>query len=251
MSNKIIFYFIINFFILNNIYANDNFGNKFKEVNIESSIDNSIQKSIVFYADRQNRPLIVSLHPWSSDYSGRDILSEFAKENNINYIHPDFRGKNNTFNACCSKFAVKDIDDSIKFMIQQNNIDMSNITVVGVSGGGYATLCSYFKTEYKIKQFISFAAITNLEDWYYEMKKRGATYATDIMNCTNSKQNLNLKEIQKRSPIYFPINKNTFNNSKLYILHGIHDGFTGSVSIAHSINMYNSIVKKDGGVHLV
>lgn len=237
---------IVIFALMLSVFAKDNFNEKLDTVIIRTSIDGSEQKSTIYYATNKNRPLIVSLHPWGGDYYGKDMLSEFAKKNDINYIYPGFRGANRNKDACCSNLALQDIDDSISHMINTNNISISDITIVGVSGGGYATLCSYFKTKHKIKQFISFAAITNLEDWYYEMKKRGATYASDIMNCTSSKKVLNMEEIEKRSPVYFSINKDTFNNSKLYLLHGIHDGFTGSVPITHSIDMYNVIVIKDG-----
>ncbi len=218
----------------------------FKLVDIPSSLDNSKQKAYIFTATNKNRPLIVSLHTWSGDYSQDDPLAEFAKSQNINYIHPNFRGPNWTTDACCSNKVIKDIDDAIQYMINTDKIDLSNITIVGTSGGAYTALCYYFKTKHQIKQFLSWAPLSDLEDWYIDSKIRESHYANDIYSCTNSKDNiLNINEAQKRSPLYYPLNKNTFRNSKLYIFAGIHDGYTGSIPITHSINMYNKILERD------
>ncbi len=53
---------------------------------------------------------------------------------------------------------------------------------------------------------------------------------------------MDAKEAEKRSPMYMetPVKKRA--SSKLYIYEGIHDGYTGSVPITQSINIYNKIV---------
>ena len=229
----------------------DKQGNKFENkyfehIKIKSALDKNIQNAYIYKAKNKNRPLIISLHTWSNTYKQYDPLANFAKENDINYIHPDFRGANWTPDACCSEKAINDIDDSIQYMIDNAQINKDNITVLGASGGGYATLCIYFKTKHKIMRFLSWVPITELQDWYVESKIRGKSFAEDIYKCTNSSQNvLNFEEVKKRSPVYFDLNSNTFPDSKLYIYAGIHDGFTGSVPITHSINIYNEILKKD------
>ena len=80
------------------------------------------------------------MHSWSNTYKQYDPLVNFSKENDINYIHPDFRGANWTTDACCSEKAINDIDDSIYYMMDNAQINKDNITVLGSSGGGYATL---------------------------------------------------------------------------------------------------------------
>ncbi|MCF7885952.1 MAG: SGNH/GDSL hydrolase family protein, partial [Candidatus Marinimicrobia bacterium] len=126
----------------------------FKLVKIKSSIDNNIQKAYFFKSDaNQKRPLIVSLHTWSGDYKQRDELAELCKLKNLNYIHPNFRGPNWTKKACCSKFALSDIEDAISFAVENSNVDTSKIFVIGVSGGGYATLSSFMRLEHDIEKF--------------------------------------------------------------------------------------------------
>lgn len=115
-------------------------------VDIKSSMDNNLQKAY-FYKSKSNfpKPLIVSLHTWSADYSQNDDLAKLCEQKDLNYIHPNFRGANRTKEACCSELALTDIDDSITFGINNSNVDTTNIFVIGVSGGGYATLCTFMK----------------------------------------------------------------------------------------------------------
>lgn len=220
----------------------------FKVIEISSSVDDEKQKAYVFFASKANRPLIVSLHQWSGDYTSYDPLAKFAKENDFNYIHPNFRGNNQHPKACCSKYAISDVDDSIEYMIENSkSLDISNISVVGISGGGMMSLCMYFKSKKNIKQFISWVPMTNLIEWYKESKLKNNIYSNDIYKCTNSQEGiLNTNEAQQRSPVFFSTNIERFKNSKLKIFAGIHDGYSGSVPVSHSINIYNKILEDIG-----
>ena len=44
-------------------------------------------------------------------------------EKDYNYIHPNFRGINNTKDACCSELVISDIDASIDFALENANVD--------------------------------------------------------------------------------------------------------------------------------
>ena len=123
---------------------NVNWDNEFNIVEIKSGIDENVQKAY-FYTSKSNKPkpLIVSLHTWSGSYSQKDDLAKVCQEKDLNYIHPDFRGANWTKNACCSELAMNDIDEAITFAIDNSNVDTSKIFVIGVSGGGYATLSTF------------------------------------------------------------------------------------------------------------
>ncbi|NOY95321.1 MAG: prolyl oligopeptidase family serine peptidase [Chlorobi bacterium] len=216
----------------------------FEVVEIKSSLDNNIQKAY-FYKSRSNkpRPLIVSLHTWSGYYNQNDKLAELCKSKDLNYIHPDFRGANFTGNACCSELVLSDIDESITYAIGNSNVDTSKIFVIGVSGGGYATLSTFMKSKHNIKKFSAWASISDLIAWYNESRIRKSNYAENILKCTKSVNGVLNKEIAKqKSPIYWATPLNKLSNSKISIYAGIYDGIQGSVPITHSINFYNKLM---------
>jgi pimeloyl-ACP methyl ester carboxylesterase len=213
-------------------------------VGIQSSADSQIQKAY-FYKTRSARPqpLIISLHTWSGDYQQKDELAPLCKQRDLNYIHPDFRGANKTSSACCSELALSDIDDAITFARQHANVDTSKIYVIGVSGGGYATLSTFMKSKHPIRKFSAWASIVDLEAWYRESTIRKAKYATDILACTDSRESLNLESARHRSPLYMKTPVNRMKQAKLFIYAGVYDGIQGSVPITHSINFYNKLLK--------
>lgn len=216
---------------------------EFEIVEIKSNEDNSFQKSY-FYKSKSNEPkqLIVSLHTWSGDYSQNDALAEICKQKELNYIHPDFRGANNTVEACCSGLALSDIDDAITYAIKNSNVDTSKIYVIGVSGGGYATLSTFMKSKHNIKNFSAWASITDLSAWYNESKIRGNKYSQNILNCTGSEKGLDIDNAKLKSPMYWNTPTEKFENSKITIYAGVYDGIQGSVPITHSINFYNKLL---------
>src|SRR5437899_10289025 len=122
-------------------------GDGFSIVRIHSASDGSLQPAYFFASQPGiSKPLVVSLHTWSGDYTQNDPLAIMVKNEGWNYIHPNFRGPNRSKDACLSKKAVSDIEDSIQYAISKGSVDPGNIFVVGVSGGGYATLGMYLKT---------------------------------------------------------------------------------------------------------
>lgn len=215
----------------------------FEIVEIKSSKDNSLQKSY-FYKSKSNepKPLIVSLHTWSGYYNQNDDLAEICKQKDLNYIHPDFRGANLTIDACCSELVLTDIDDAISYAIKNSNVDPTKIYVIGVSGGGYATLSTFMKSKHNIKKFSAWASITDLIAWYNESKIRNNNYAENILDCTGSENGLNIETAKLKSPIYWNTPTEKLENSKLTIYAGTYDGIQGSVPITHSMNFYNKVL---------
>lgn len=217
----------------------------FLRITIPSSVDGK-EQSAYFYksGNASPMPLIVSLHTWSGNYSQNDPLAPMAKNEEWNYIHPDFRGPNKVASACLSNKVIGDIDDAISYAIDNGNIDTSKIFIVGVSGGGFATLGTYFKTHHQVCAFFTWAPISDLTAWYYQSSNRNSKYTQDILGCISSSADFDEKKAKLRSPLFWEIPKHP--NGSLEIYAGINDGYTGSVPISHSILIYNHIAKQLG-----
>lgn len=219
----------------------------FEEVEIESNADQRIQKAYFYKSgSSKKRPLIVSLHTWSGDYTQRDTIAELCRLNDVNYIHPDFRGPNKTIEACGSDLVISDINDAIDYAIANSNVDTTKISIVGVSGGGYVTLCCFMKLKRNIYSYSAWASITDLEAWYNQSKIRGNKYDENIMDCTCSQSMLNILDARHRSPLYAQTPLSKIGQTKLFIYAGVYDGIQGSVPITHSINFYNKILSDIG-----
>jgi len=217
----------------------------FVETKITSSIDSSIQMAM-FYKTRKisPQPLIISLHTWIGDYRQEDPLANEIILRDWNYIHPNFRGPNNTSEACGSNLVVHDIEDAINYAISKGNVDKNQVHIIGVSGGGYAALLAFMGINYPVKSFNAYASISNLEDWYWECRGRGLKYAKDLEKVTTGDNGFDPIDARKRSPMFMKYQNEKRNGSFLNIYAGIHDGYVGSVPITHSINMFNKLLQE-------
>ena len=230
------------------LFSQSFWDSSFQLVGIYSPIDSNLQKAYFLPSNTNTpQPLVVSLHSWSADFRQKDSLAMYCKKMGWNYIHPDFRGPNRKPEAAGSALVVNDIDQAIEFAILAGNVDPENIHIIGSSGGGYATLVMYLKSRHQIQSFSAWVPISDLEAWYYESVGRNNKYATDIMKLTRSEEILDAIEAKKRSPMYMHIPENLASRGKLSIYTGIHDGYSGSVPITHSINFYNRMVRVLGG----
>lgn len=217
----------------------------FRNVEIISSADGKTQKAYIYSTkSQQKKPLIVSLHTWSGDYAQQDPLAREILARDWNYIHPDFRGANKTIESMGSNLVVSDIEDAIQFALKNTNADPEDVHIIGVSGGGMATLSTYMNIKYPVKSFSAWAPISDLEAWYWESVGRKQKYAADIITALSTDTILNKEEAIRRSPLYQKFQPELRKGSKLFIYEGIHDGYTGSVSITHSINMYNRLLSE-------
>ena len=213
-------------------------------VEIRSSSDGSMQKAR-FYASANKRsaPLIVSLHTWSGDYNQEDPLAEEIIKRGWNYIHPDFRGPNTRPEAGGSDLVIADIEDAINYALRNSDTDPSDVHIIGVSGGGYATLAAYMKIGYPVRSFNAWAAISDLEAWYDECKSREQKYARDLENITTGGTHFDATEARRRSPLFMEHSGSSRSDAYLNIYAGIKDGYTGSVPVTHSIEFFNKIAR--------
>ncbi|MDR1672275.1 MAG: GDSL-type esterase/lipase family protein [Bacteroidales bacterium] len=215
---------------------------EFKEVDIKSSADGTTQKAMLYRSTKgAGQPLIVSLHTWSGNYTQTNPLTMEILIRDYNFIQPDFRGPNNRPEACGSDLVIADIEDAIAYAIEKTDADKSQVHIVGASGGGYASFLCYMKLQYPVRSFSAWMPISDLEAWYWESVGRRQRYSDDILKSTSPDGTPDFVEMRKRSPLHLPYPAHR-KGSSLYIYTGIHDGYTGSVPVTHSINMYNKIV---------
>lgn len=223
-----------------------------KKDSIQSSLDKNVQ---ILYFDKSSsskpKPLVVELHSWSNSAdSQKDILAEQARAKSWNYILPNFRGVNNHPKACCSEFVIADIDEAIDWALKNMNVDKKKIYVVGNSGGGYATMAMYMKSRHDISAFSAWSAISDLPTWYKESVERNNKYGPEIILCTNPNGTFDEQKAKDRSPLFWetPVKKRDKSSIKIYA--GVHDGYTGSVPISHSIKFYNKLLLDAGESNL-
>ncbi len=221
-------------------------GEQFQLVEIKSPIDGAMQPAYFYPSTSSDpQPLIVSLHTWSNDYTQYDSINDLAYQKNYNYIHPNFRGQNNTKDACCSPLATSDIDAAIDYAVANANVDTTQIYMMGVSGGGYATLAMFMKSRHTIKKFSSWVPLVDLVRWHEETKVRKLKYADEILACTLSESGVLNREVAiAKSPIYWETPLEKLNNSQVEIYAGVYDGMLGNgvIPITHSINFYNKLL---------
>jgi predicted peptidase len=169
-----------------------------------------------------------------------------AISKNFNYIFPNFRGINNHIKAYCSAYVISDIDEAIDWAIKNMKVDKRRIYVVGVSGGGYATLAMYMKSRHNINAFSAWVPISDLERWYLESTERKNKYAAEIIACTNEVGTFDVLKARERSPLHWTTPVKKRKNSIVQLFAGIHDGYDGPVPISHSVNFYNKLLTDIG-----
>jgi lysophospholipase L1-like esterase len=98
------------------------------------------------------------------------------------------------------------------------------------------------KLEYPVKSFHSWVGISDLENWYWESKGRKQRYSTDLELVSGKKDSVNFEELKSRSPLQVSFKKVRTNDAEIHLFAGIHDGYTGSVPVSHSIQFYNRLV---------
>ena len=116
---------------------------------------------------KTSQPLIVSLHTWSGYYNQTDPLTKEILARDWNYIHPDFRGANRTPSSMGSPLALADIEDAIQYALKHTNANPEEVHIIGVSGGGFATLAAFMNIEYPVKSFSAWVPISDIEAWYW------------------------------------------------------------------------------------
>ncbi len=240
------------------------------EVTIPSSIDGTDQPAL-WWAPRSPKelgnedngapdevgegvPLLVHLHTWSGGYrqaSPRDSFWALARQRGWAFIHPHFRGPNQTPEACGSALAMADVVDAVRFAQANADIDASRIYLVGSSGGGHMALQTAAHHPELWAGVSAWVPISDLFAWHATHTKieddqpKPGRYARMIEASCGGPPGTPAtdREYVARSPLFhlhraagLPIDINV----------GIHDGHKGSVPTDQSLLAFNVLAEANG-----
>jgi len=226
---------------------------KLTKVELVSSLDKEPQP-VLYWAPEKARqestPLFVFLHSWSGDYrqDNSKWLAQAVKRGWI-YVHPDFRGVNQTPKACGSKWARQDILDAVDFATKEFKVDSKRIYLAGTSGGGHMAMLMAGHHPDRFSAVSAWVGISDLPAWYEFHVKDGKPqrYARMILSsfgaAPGSSDTIDA-DYKDRSPIHY---MHRAVNLPLQICAGINDGYTGSVPILHSLNAFNAVARAQKG----
>lgn len=216
---------------------------------VASTLDDSPQPSLYWApesASEKPTPLLVYLHSWSGDYRQKNSawLGEAAKRGWI-YLHPNFRGPNNTPAACGSKLARQDILDAIDRVVDRFKVDPSRIYLAGSSGGGHMSMLMAGHHPQRFSAVSAWVGISDLAEWYRFHTKDGVPqqYAKMIVASCGGPPGASPEvdaEYRDRSPLFHLQNARDL---PLDLNAGVNDGHTGSVPIFHTLRAYNVVAR--------
>jgi pimeloyl-ACP methyl ester carboxylesterase len=200
-------------------------------------------------ATTESTPLLVFLHSWSSDYEQDNSkwLTACAKHNWI-WLHPNFRGANQSPKACGSRFARQDILDSIAFARKRWNVDPQRIYLAGVSGGGHMALLMAGHHPDQFSAVSAWVGPTDLAEWhrFHTQDGQPQKYAVMIEKSLGGPPGSSAivdADYRDRSPVFHLSN---VDDLPVSIWAGVEDGHSGSVPIRHSLAAFNAIAEAHG-----
>ena len=221
---------------------------------VESSIDGSIEPSRLLLPEGTTfeddpRPLVVSLHWWSRDYTQQQPeLEQLVLDQGWIYVAPNYRGPNNRPEACGSALAQQDILDVIDWLIANYPVDSERVYITGVSGGGHMTMMMAARHPERFAAASAWASISDLVAWHDFHSGQG--YGDNIQACAGGAPGDSVAvdlQYEARSPI------NHIQGAAglaLDIATGRYDGHDGnSVPIHHSLDAFNVVADAVGALH--
>lgn len=219
-----------------------------------SSADDSTQPTLAWFPESDKPvPLLVALHTWSSNYrqaGGEAQYARWCQQAGWAFVHPNFRGINNTPEAMGSDLAVADIRSVVDFAKSETNIDPKRIYCIGVSGGGHASLLMAARHPELWAGVSAWCGISDIAAWHRHCSGTSFNrYAGMIEAVLKGNPNANdaiKKAAWHRSPLKWLQAAETL--PPLDINHGINDGRAGSVPFTHSIRAYNNAVVPGQGI---
>lgn len=200
-------------------------------------------------AKKQETPLFVFLHSWSSDYlQDNEKWLRTCVEHGWIWLHPNFRGVNQSPKACGSRYARQDILDSIDLVCQKFKVDRTRIYLAGVSGGGHMSLLMAGHHPDRFSAVSAWVGPTDLAEWYRfhckdgEPQKYAQMIAKSLGGRPGSSPTID-QEYRDRSPVF---HLHRAGELPVSIWAGVQDGHTGSVPVSHSLRAFNAVAEGHG-----
>ena len=219
---------------------------------VESTMDGTQQPSYVLLPDGfaphgKPVPLLVSLHSWSGDLEQRnEPLEKLANERGWIYLFPNFRGRNDHPQACGSEIAQQDILDAVEWAKANYPVDSRRVFLTGNSGGGHMTLMMVGRHPKVWAAASAWVGISDLAAWYRRHSAEGDRYGKMMLQVCGGKPGENAaidQQYRLRSPLTY---LHQAVGVPLDIAAGVHDGYTGSVPVRHTLKAFNAIAEADG-----
>lgn len=189
------------------------------------------------------RQVLISLHSWSGDYRQADPLRAVIVGKGWGYIRPNLWGANDHPLACLSPEAVRALDACFEYAKTQWGVAPENIVLVGHSGGAHAALGYWHLGAHRPAAVVAWNPITSLDEWYRFVSTRPdyRKYAVSLEQVLGFRGVLNPEAARARSPLHMPVRSGDW--SPLYVFAGLHDGWSGSVPVWHSLAYFNKFAQ--------
>lgn len=216
-----------------------------RRITYRTSADGTMQPAM-FYAPNANdpRPLLVGLHSWSSGYTQEEsaIYAEWAIANGWVFIHPHFRGNNESPETTGSELVVKDVLSAVEYAKQNANVEVGRIYAVGWSGGGHLGLLMAGRAPEIWAGISAWVPISDLAAWYGQSRELGTKYVGEIAASCGGNPLTDEKaaaECRRRSPLTY---LEKARGVPIDIHHGIHDGHGSEpVPVSQSLHAFNAL----------
>ncbi len=161
------------------------------------------------------------------------------------YLFPDFRGRNDSVEACASDIAKRDVIDALDWLIEHYPVDRARIYLTGVSGGGFMTLAMVASYPERWTAASAWVPLTDLRAWYDF--HAGDRYGEMTRGCVGGDPAADpsvVAEMSQRSPLH---QLGRAKDVALDIAAGRFDGHDGApIPVWHSLVSFNEIAAELG-----
>lgn len=218
-----------------------------REVQVPSSLDGELQ-SVRYFAPEVSgtakMPVLIFLHSWSGDFKQDNSAWQYeAERRGWLYLHPDFRGPNQTPKACGSAFARQDVLDSLDWAASRFAVDSERVYLAGTSGGGHMAMLMAGHHPDRFSAVSAWVGISDLAEWHRFHARSGTPgrYAQMIASSLGGPPGESPeldRDYRDRSPVF---HLQHAIQVPLDLWAGVNDGHTGSVPVAHTLRAFNVV----------